>query len=40
MQLHGEARKAAEQAGVTSTTVSISHAEDQVIAVAISTFAE
>ncbi|KAK0951983.1 beta subunit of fatty acid synthetase [Friedmanniomyces endolithicus] len=36
--LHGEAKAAAEKAGVKGTTVSISHSDAQVIAVAISTF--
>ncbi|KAI7474406.1 Fatty acid synthase subunit, partial [Hortaea werneckii] len=36
--LHGEAKAAAEKAGVKSTTVSISHSDAQVIAVAISSF--
>ncbi|TKA45685.1 Fatty acid synthase subunit alpha, partial [Friedmanniomyces simplex] len=36
--LHGEAKAAAEKAGVKGTTVSISHGDAQVIAVAISTF--
>ena len=37
-QLYGEAKAAAENAGVKSTTVSISHSDAQVIAVAISSF--
>ncbi|KXL42673.1 MAG: hypothetical protein FE78DRAFT_153938 [Acidomyces sp. 'richmondensis'] len=36
--LHGDAKTAAEQAGVKNTTVSISHSDAQVIAVAISSF--
>ncbi|KAH9820886.1 Fatty acid synthase subunit alpha [Teratosphaeria destructans] len=36
--LHGEAKAAADKAGVKSTTVSISHSDAQVIAVAISSF--
>ncbi|TKA28488.1 Fatty acid synthase subunit alpha [Salinomyces thailandicus] len=36
--LHGDAKAAADQAGVKSTTVSISHSDAQVIAVAISSF--
>ncbi|QIW95703.1 hypothetical protein AMS68_001221 [Peltaster fructicola] len=36
--LHGDAKIAADQAGVKSTTVSISHSDAQVIAVAISSF--
>ncbi|KAI6878889.1 Fatty acid synthase subunit, partial [Hortaea werneckii] len=36
--LHGEAKTAADKAGVKSTTVSISHSDAQVIAVAISSF--
>ncbi|KAF2857556.1 fatty acid synthase subunit alpha [Piedraia hortae CBS 480.64] len=36
--LHGEAKAAATKAGVKSTTVSISHSDSQVIAVAISSF--
>jgi len=36
--LHGDAKAAAEKAGVKGTTVSISHSDAQVIAVAISTF--
>jgi phosphopantetheinyl transferase (holo-ACP synthase) len=35
-QLHGDAKAAAEQKGIKSTTVSISHSDAQVIAVAIS----
>jgi fatty acid synthase subunit alpha len=38
VQLHGDAKAAAEKAGVKSTTVSISHSDAQVIAVAISSF--
>ncbi|KAG9595045.1 hypothetical protein KCU77_g14728, partial [Aureobasidium melanogenum] len=34
--LHGDAKAAAEQKGIKSTTVSISHSDAQVIAVAIS----
>ena len=37
-QLSGEAKKAADAAGVKSTSVSISHGDRQVIAVALSTF--
>ncbi|KAF2488038.1 fatty acid synthase subunit alpha [Neohortaea acidophila] len=36
--LHGDAKAAADKAGVKSTTVSISHSDSQVIAVAISSF--
>ncbi|KAK5128279.1 hypothetical protein LTR85_002946 [Meristemomyces frigidus] len=36
--LHGDAKSAADKAGVKSTTVSISHSDAQVIAVAISSF--
>ncbi|WPH02875.1 Hypothetical protein R9X50_00574300 [Acrodontium crateriforme] len=36
--LHGDAKAAAEKSGVKSTTVSISHSDAQVIAVAISSF--
>ncbi|EGP89632.1 unnamed protein product [Zymoseptoria tritici ST99CH_1A5] len=36
--LHGEAKAAANKSGVKSTTVSVSHSEKQVIAVAISAF--
>jgi len=36
--LHGDAKTAAERAGVKGTTVSISHSDAQVIAVAISSF--
>ncbi|KAK3112525.1 beta subunit of fatty acid synthetase [Teratosphaeriaceae sp. CCFEE 6253] len=36
--LHGDAKAAADKAGVKSTTVSISHSDAQVIAVAISSF--
>ena len=38
VQLYGDAKAAAEKAGVKSTTVSISHSDAQVIAVAISSF--
>ena len=38
VQLHGDAKVAADKAGVKSTTVSISHSDAQVIAVAISSF--
>ena len=37
-QLHGGAKSAADKAGVNDTTVSISHSDAQVIAVAISSF--
>ena len=37
-QLFGDAKAAAVKAGVKSTTVSISHSDAQVIAVAISSF--
>jgi len=37
-QLHGAAKSAASNAGVKNTTVSISHSDAQVIAVAISSF--
>jgi len=37
-QLHGDAKAAADKAGVKSTTVSISHSDAQVIAVALSSF--
>ncbi|KAK3068904.1 beta subunit of fatty acid synthetase [Teratosphaeriaceae sp. CCFEE 6253] len=36
--LHGDAKAAADKAGVKATTVSISHSDAQVIAVAISSF--
>ena len=38
VQLHGDAKSAAAKSGVKSTTVSISHSDAQVIAVAISSF--
>jgi fatty acid synthase subunit alpha, fungi type len=38
IQLYGDAKAAANKAGVKSTTVSISHSDAQVIAVAISSF--
>jgi phosphopantetheinyl transferase (holo-ACP synthase) len=38
LQLHGDAKAAASKAGVKETTVSISHSDAQVIAVAISSF--
>ena len=38
VQLYGDAKAAAEKAGVKNTTVSISHSDSQVIAVAISSF--
>lgn len=38
LQLHGDAKAAAAKAGVKDTTVSISHSDAQVIAVAISSF--
>ena len=38
VQLSGDAKAAADKAGVKSTTVSISHSDSQVIAVAISSF--
>lgn len=38
VQLTGNAKAAADKAGVKSTSVSISHSDRQVIAVAISTF--
>ncbi|KAF7185747.1 Fatty acid synthase subunit alpha [Pseudocercospora fuligena] len=38
VMLHGEAKSAAQASGVKSTTVSISHSDAQVIAVAISAF--
>lgn len=38
VRLHGDAKAAADKAGVKSTTVSISHSDVQVIAVAISAF--
>ena len=37
-QLYGDAKAAADKVGVRSTTVSISHSDAQVIAVAISSF--
>jgi fatty acid synthase subunit alpha len=38
IQLHGDAKSAAAKAGVKSVNVSISHDEDQAVAVAVSSF--
>ena len=37
-QLHGDAKTAASRAGVKTVNVSISHDDDQAVAVAVSTF--
>jgi fatty acid synthase subunit alpha len=37
-QLHGDAKEAAKRAGVKSVSVSISHSDDQAVAVAVSQF--
>jgi fatty acid synthase subunit alpha, fungi type len=38
VQLHGEAKAAAQQAGVKNVNVSISHSDSQAIAIAVATF--
>jgi fatty acid synthase subunit alpha len=35
VKLHGDAKNAAEKAGVKSVSVSISHSEDQAVAIAV-----